>query len=108
MGVIVSGCFNVALVDYNQYQHNANHVLSVLYAVLYDLACGGAANGKVPTEKFPRKLFLQLDNVTGQNKNAAMMRFCGVLIHMRIFDEVLLFLLNCLDNHALQSCRPHS
>ncbi len=98
MGAIVTGYFDVALFDYNQFSHNANHVISVLFAIIQFIANGGNVARRKKPKTFPREMFLQLDNAQGQNKNTAMIRFCGFLVHLDIFQKV------CFYNHLVSRC----
>ena len=72
----------------------------------------------------PEELWLQLDNCSGENKNAIVMAYCGLLVSLRIFKKVSLLILckrplravllkfvlkfvlefKCVGNYCIPSC----
>lgn len=87
MGVQVYNYCNIALVDWNQFPHNTNHVVScILYAIN---TLGKILKQKSPDTKiWPKQLFLQLDNAGGQNKNQFMLAFLAILVKVGVFEQV--------------------
>lgn len=87
MGIQVYNYFNLALIDWNQFPHNTNHVASCLVYALNTL--GKVLQKKSPDENvWPKQLFLQLDNAGGQNKNQYMLAFCALMVQIGIFKSV--------------------
>lgn len=62
------------------YSKNGNYVCALLVDILFRQA--------MLRTSWPRALFLQLDNATGENKNHFLMSLCALLVQLQIFDEV--------------------
>jgi hypothetical protein len=87
MGVQVYEVCNLALIDFNEFSHNTNHVCSVLTYTLETVI--KFYKKKYPNKKvWPKQLFLQLDNAGGQNKNQYMFQWAGLLVKLGIFESV--------------------
>jgi hypothetical protein len=91
MGVQVYNHFNMALLDFNQFSHGANHVSSVVWYTIATLIKKLQKEFPDDPSKFPKHLFLQLDNAASQNKNKTFFCFCALLVQLGIFESVTLF-----------------
>ncbi len=74
-------------VAHNYLGHDVNFVITSLAMHICEMM-------EIYGAQFPRKrLYLQADNTTSQNKNCYVIAFIGLLVHLNIFEEVHLSML---------------
>ena len=81
IGVINHGRGTKCFIVPGYFKQGTNVVLDVLIRTLTAMKARG--------ENIPRKLFLQLDNTAKQNKNRYLLGLLGYLVHIGVFDKVL-------------------
>ena len=76
-GLMVHGIIVLGYVDYHQYAHDSNLTMNLLLHTLW-----------ICRENLPRKLYIQMDNCTRENKNQWLFVLCALLVEMGIFDKI--------------------
>lgn len=83
--------------SYPQIHHDADFVITAISLYLAELL------GSLK-ERFPRKrLLIQLDNTTSQNKNLYLIGFAGLLVHLSVFEEVQISFLPTGHTHEVRN-----
>jgi hypothetical protein len=75
--------------------HDVNFVLTTIISLLADLY-------KQHGQNFPRKrIVLQMDNTTSQNKNCYVIGFLALLVHLGLFEEAEVYFLPVGHTHEV-------
>jgi hypothetical protein len=86
-GVIVHGRAHYHFLYTNAYPHDANQNLSAITQVLAHQQVWHEEHA--PKKALPRRLEVQMDNASGENKNRFTLAYCYNLVHSGTFDRVL-------------------
>ena len=63
----------------DEHKKGSNHIVEVIHRFI---------NGKSKDRPLPRKLFIQLDNCSRENKNKFVMSYLDALVRWGVFDEI--------------------
>ena len=84
-GFIAHGFMHAIYTWLDNFAKDPNMTITILVEGLHDLR---RLYG--PSWKMPRKLYLQLDNPTGENKNKFLIMFLACLVYFCVFDKIKL------------------
>lgn len=73
-----------AYVDLLQFPHDSNLTITILINVLQNFI--------ELRQSLPENLYLQMDNTSRENKNRFVLAFCALLVELKIFKKVCVYL----------------